>query len=192
MRLRIISGKLRGRFLVLPDKGKAFRPTLERTRESVAEIIKAYLPDAVAADLCAGSGAFGFEMLSRGCSRVDFVEKDSRRAADIAKNAENLGVKEFCRIYNQDVRTFIKNTSNRYDVIFYDPPYQRDDLAALVPEITSLLCDDGILVYERSRDGKGGPMEPFDRREFGDTVVEFFRKTDFGGINTAYSQIEPG
>ncbi|NLG16159.1 MAG: methyltransferase domain-containing protein [Fibrobacter sp.] len=179
MKLRIISGKLRGRLLYLPDKGNDFRPTLERTRESVAEIIKSNLPDAVAVDLCAGSGAFGFEMLSRGCARVDFVEKDLRRAAQIKSNAEKLGVTESCRIYTQDVKAFLKKSGSRYDLIFYDPPYGMEDLAGLVPEIINLLAQDGILVYERSRAEQWKiPIVPFDSRVFGDTVVEFYRREE--------------
>jgi len=177
MRLRIISGKLKGRFINIPESGVQFRPTLERTRQSIAEIIKSYLPDAIVADVCAGSGAFGFEMISRGAQRVDFVEKDRRRAELLTKNAQMLGVAEQCRYIVQDVRSFITKSKESYDVIFYDPPYNDEDLQLLVPDLLNLVAAGGILVYERRAKSilhAKIEAQPFDTRIFGDTEVQFF------------------
>ncbi|MBN2188552.1 MAG: RsmD family RNA methyltransferase, partial [Chitinispirillaceae bacterium] len=82
MRLRIIAGVLRGRILQCPGRQLAFRPTLERTRTAMADMLQPRIGGSITADLCAGSGAFGFEMLSRGAARVDFIEND-RRAAEL-------------------------------------------------------------------------------------------------------------
>ena len=171
---------MRGRFLNIPDRDAEFRPTLERTRQSVLEIIKFHLPGATTADICAGSGAFGFEMISRGALKVDFIEKDRRRAELIIKNSGILSVTDQCRCIVEDVRTFLRKNKERYQVVFYDPPYADKDLALLVPDLLKVLVADGILVYERT--SKQNYLQNlsicdfcYDIREFGDTVVEFYR-----------------
>jgi len=183
MKLRIISGELKGRYIIVPD-AVGFRPTLERTRESVAEILKKRLRDGpAAADLCAGSGSFGFEMLSRGARRVDFVEQDKAAAARISENAKRICVEERISVVQSDVRGFAAGKSGAYDLIFYDPPYADSSLAEFTPKLLSLLREDGVLVYERQR--RAGEKKNvfadnkpsmFDARIFADTVVEFHRR----------------
>ncbi|MFW6244282.1 MAG: RsmD family RNA methyltransferase [Fibrobacterota bacterium] len=179
MKLRIISGELKGRYLSVSGNS-SFRPTLERTRESVAEILKNRFPGATVADLCAGSGAFGYEMISRGALKADFVELDRRRASEIRRNAENLKVQNRIRVFSDDVRSFLPSQKQRYDIIFYDPPYDRVDLQEIVPSVLDLLTPEGVLVYERKRlpgekkPPRSGEKEFLaDARLFGDTVVEF-------------------
>jgi len=184
MKLRIISGELKGRYILVPDDA-GFRPTLERTRESVAEILKKRLKSGVkAADFCAGSGAFGFEMLSRGAVSVDFVEKERAAALRISENAKRIGVEERVNVICSDINKFIDNRAAFYNVIFYDPPYDDEKLAQLVPELLELLKDGGVLVYERKRRlgekkiiAVDSEKNMFDARIFSDTVVEFYEKT---------------
>ena len=107
MKLRIISGELKGRYVVVGE-GIGIRPTQERVRESVAEILKRRARGAAVADLCAGSGAFGFEMASRGASSVDFVEVDKLAAVKIRENADALGVADRVRVVRDDVRKFVE------------------------------------------------------------------------------------
>ena len=168
---------MKGRFLNVPGGGNAFRPTLERTRESVAEILKPCIEGSVVADLCAGSGIFGIELLSRGASSVDFVEKDRRRADCIRQHLKTFGIEEQCRVFVQDIRAFIRCVGKKYSLIFFDPPYADDNLANLISDIRHLLSDDGVLVYERRRGGES-PDEAFDVRVFGDTEVVFYRASD--------------
>ena len=182
MKLRIISGLLKGRFITVPDSSE-FRPTSERTRESIAEIIKLHLPGKRVADFCAGSGAMGFEMISRGASHVDFIELDRARAATISKNAQDLGISECCRIITKDIRSFLENASEFYDVIFFDPPYDNDLLKNLTSKLLQKLTEPGILIYEfrKIRASKltiqpEKHQTPYDSRLFGDTVVEFYCK----------------
>ena len=124
MKLRIVSGTLRGRYLTLSDTWAKFRPTQERVRQSVMEIIKDRIPGAMAADLCAGSGAFGFELLSRGALSVDFVERDRKCGMKILEHAGALHCDGQCRTSIEDVRRFITRSRGGYDIIFYDPPYE--------------------------------------------------------------------
>ncbi len=180
MRLRIIAGTLKGRYINIPVRNSEFRPTLERTRQSVIEIIKFHLPGAITADVCAGSGAFGFEMISRGALRVDFVEKDRQRAELLMKNSRMLAVSDLCRCVFGDVKSFIHKSKGLYQIIFYDPPYADEALAFLVPDLLKLLTPYGILVHERAQKQNFLQNLPtselcFDSRDFGDTVVDFYR-----------------
>ncbi len=183
MKLRIISGALKGRYIKMDD-GIDFRPTQERVRESVAEILKRRLRNAVTADVCAGSGAFGFEMLSRNAARVDFVESDKRAALRIGENAKALGVEGRSRIVREDVRKFVDGMNGLggvYDIVFYDPPYGDAELSGLIPKLLGLVTPRGLLVYERKRlptekrnadtSGKAGLA---DVRLYSDTAVEFY------------------
>jgi 16S rRNA (guanine966-N2)-methyltransferase len=181
MVLRIVAGFLKGRVIRIPDKGVLIRPTLERTRISIAAMIEPRLGGAVCADLCAGSGAFGFEMLSRGAASVDFVEKDPACTKVIRVHACTFGVLDRCRIVERDVTKIIASGAGPYGVIFFDPPYDNGILQGLVGPLLGLLDKNGILLYQRrKRSGKhhdtpeDGP-QPFDTRRYGDTVVESYR-----------------
>jgi len=175
MKLRIISGNLKSRRISLPDRQVTLRPTKDRVRQSLAEIVKDLIPGAFAADFCAGSGAFGIELLSRGAAAAHFVERDRLLARSISVCAGSLGIAEKCRVFEQDIRVFIRDCSFSYDIIFYDPPYENEELAALAPEMASLLSKNGILLYEYSAQRKNAFPE-LDRsivetRTYGDTAV---------------------
>jgi 16S rRNA (guanine966-N2)-methyltransferase len=181
MKLRIVSGSLRGRIVQCPERRLVFRPTLERTRQAVADMLQTRIDGSVAADLCAGSGAFGFEMISRGAARVDFVENDRRCAALLGKHAEKFGVFGQCRIVVRDVADFVRSSGQRYDIIFFDPPYEGDGMRALIPSILSLLSGGGILLFQRRRRLRtaGNDVQswevPFKTMAFGGTIVECYR-----------------
>lgn len=181
MKLRIISGLLKGRFISVSDKGE-FRPTSERTRESLSQIIQSHLENARVADICAGSGAFGFEMISRGAEHADFVERDRMRAAAIRKNADELNIEDKCTIINNDVNYFLEKTSGTYDLIFFDPPYDDQALKSVVSRLCERLNPDGILLYESRKMRRTDTTysvtpgnQPFEIRTFGDTMVSFFK-----------------
>lgn len=183
MKLRIISGLLKGRYISLPDS-EDFRPTLERTRESIAEIIKHQIPEKRVADICAGSGAMGFELLSRGALKVDFIERDRNRAELIKRNAQTFGVADNCQVINRDVRSFLKRNVETYDIIYYDPPYDDEELKNDISLLLKKLNDNGIMLYELRKTGKNNNKNMlqhknmlYDCRTFGDTVVEFYCKS---------------
>ena len=150
MKLRIISGGLKGRFITLPDKKVRFRPTQERVRQALAESLKEKIPEAIMADLCAGSGAFGFECLSRGAREAHFVERDRISAQNISDCIERFGLGRRAGVFVRDVRQYIMTCTTIYDIIFYDPPYGDETLAGLLPDILKLLSSGGTLVHERA------------------------------------------
>lgn len=151
MKLRITSGSLRGRVITIPPKLEDFRPTLERYRQAIAESIKLSIVDAHVVDICAGSGAFGFEMLSRGARQVDFVEEHRGRSKHIEHHAELFGAQHSCTVFGTSVATFVQRSRTLYDIIYFDPPYEDSTLAQLTPQLFTLLAPKGILLYEHNR-----------------------------------------
>jgi 16S rRNA (guanine966-N2)-methyltransferase len=183
MKLRIVSGSLGGRYITLGKKTpQDFRPTQERVRQAVAETIKNRIPEAVVLDLCAGSGAFGFEMASRGAKEVHFIESDSERCRSITHHASLFGIEDTCTVIRTDARKFVSSCSRAYDIVFYDPPYEDAMLAQLAGKLPALLSECGILIYERdvSEVPPSGVFPPDEvgreTREYGDTAVEFITR----------------
>lgn len=180
MDLRITAGSLKGRIIHCPEKKLFFRPTLERVRISIADMLGPLIAGSRAADLCAGSGSFGFEMLSRGALSIDFVENDRRCVALISGHAEKFGVAARCRVVQRDAAAFAASCTDTYDIIFFDPPYGDKTTADLIPQIRRLLSASGILLFQRSSQvspGAAGPEDaPFEVRKFGDTAVALYRR----------------
>jgi 16S rRNA (guanine966-N2)-methyltransferase len=185
MKLRIIAGTLRGRIITLSDKSARFRPTKDRVRQSLAETIKQRLPGSAVADLCAGSGAFGIECLSRGAARTQFVEHDRVLAEGISKHIERFGLTSRSSVFMMDVKRFITLCKDAFDIIFFDPPYADGELAELAPGILGLLTPEGLLLHERAS-GKedaehseiivGGARFFCECRRYGDTSVDFYSR----------------
>jgi len=130
--LRIIAGEFKGRRLRTPT-GRAVRPTSDRVRESWFSILQQSIPDARVVDLFAGSGALGFEALSRGAVAVDFVETHRDSLTALKANIEALKVEERVTIHRIDALRFAERLPpNAYDVAFADPPYATDAAARLL------------------------------------------------------------
>ena len=151
--MRVIAGKFKGRNLKSPPSMQV-RPTSDRLRETLFNVISARVPDARFLDLCAGSGAVGIEALSRGAEHATFVDRSRRSCQLIEANLDLCGVPEEQRdIYCSEVTEFLKQTSaqtaDRWDVIYFDPPYKQDYLPTLeILGSSKLINDDGLLVVE--------------------------------------------
>jgi 16S rRNA (guanine966-N2)-methyltransferase len=184
MKLRIIAGSLKGRAVTVRASGHRFRPTLERHRESVLQVLTPRLQDAHAADICAGSGIIGFEMLSRGAAFVDFVESDRGRARSIREHADAFGVSDRCRVYCMPLQRFLRIRRVSFDVIYFDPPYADERLARMAVGIFHLLAAGGILAYEHARERQsprleaGAAVARHDARTYGIATIDFFAKAD--------------
>ncbi len=185
MNLRIISGVFKSRRIALRSGQVNFRPTKDRVRQSLADMVMERIPGAVVADFCAGSGAFGIELYSRGAAEVHFVECDRVLAGRISECVRELGIAEHCRVFAQDVRTFVRECSVDYDVIFYDPPYDNEALAELAPKLVSLLSKDGMVLYEYSAQRKKKAQTlpvadtqgvSIETKIYGDTAVDICRR----------------
>jgi len=150
--MRVIAGAYKGRNLKSPPSLNV-RPTSDRLRETLFNVIAPRIEDARFLDLCAGSGAIGIEALSRGASHVTFVDRSRRSCTLIESNVELCRVSEEQQeIYCSDAYEFLRQTrSEPWDIIYFDPPYKDDYLRTLnfVGSNTSkLLVPNGILIAE--------------------------------------------
>ena len=130
--LRIIAGEFKGRRLKAPA-GRTVRPTGDRVKEAWFSILQQSIPEARVLDLFAGSGALGFEALSRGAVSVDFVETHRASLTALKANSEALKVEDRVTIHRSDALRFATRLQPaQYDVAFADPPYASDDAERLV------------------------------------------------------------
>lgn len=185
--MRIVGGRLRGRALAAPE-GDRLRPTSDRVREAVFNILAHGVPDfSVEAtrvlDLFAGTGALGLEALSRGATYCLFVEEEAQARALIRRNIEELGLTGVTRIFRRDA-TNLGQASDRqvFQLAFLDPPYGRGlaDRALVSASIGGWLSRGAIVVVEEGKEAMLTLPTPFitvDRRSWGDTQVTFARYT---------------
>ena len=158
--MRIIAGSRKGHTIAAPP-GRATRPTSDRVRESVFNILGP-LDDAVVLDLYAGSGAMGLEALSRGATRAVFVEQSREAAKAIERNLDKLRLHG--TVLRQDALTMIATETRKYDLVLIDPPYDvySDIEPQLARYLPSLLTADGVVVVET--DARTQPALPLDER----------------------------
>ena len=121
-RLRIIAGEWRSRLIDF-DAGDGVRPTPDRVRQTVFDWLTPVIDGATCVDLFAGSGALGFEALSRGAASVSFVETGRRQTDAIKQAAAKLGAVARCDVVASDALAWLSNSRTQFDVAFVDPPY---------------------------------------------------------------------
>ena len=151
--MRIIAGEWRGRTIEAPS-GHATRPTADRVRETLFSMLASRLgsfEDLAVADLFAGSGALGFEALSRGAASATFVEQDPAAAAAIKRNAEKLGASERVRILGGSALALPK--AGPFDLLFADPPYAEGSGGAVIEAVlkSGWLAPGGWMSVETNR-----------------------------------------
>jgi 16S rRNA (guanine966-N2)-methyltransferase len=177
--MRIIAGTLKGRRLATPA-WDGLRPTSDRLRETLFNILADRVRDAHVLDGFAGTGAVGIEAISRGAARVVFVERDARAARLIAENLARCGVSEGYAIIRADMaRTSHPGGARAFDVILLDPPYAGFDLEASVACAAGWLAADGVLVLEHARRRVSPPAPGGLVRarvvQSGDSALSFYR-----------------
>jgi 16S rRNA (guanine(966)-N(2))-methyltransferase RsmD len=144
--VRIIGGAWRSRVLRFPAL-PGLRPTPDRVRETVFNWLGQDLTGRATLELFAGTGAFSLEALSRGAARAVCVERDARALAGLRDNAQRLGA-EHLTLHRADVQAFLDLDSDRYDIIFIDPPYGEDWTSRLLPRLKPRLKDNGCVYLE--------------------------------------------
>ncbi len=180
--MQVISGKYRARKLKSPDSA---RPTLQRIKISTFSLIQEHITEGIKVlDLFAGSGALGIECISRGAEFVQFVEKDRRAIACISQNLKGIDYS----LYNVmnvdyiDALKYFRQTSQKFDVVFIDPPYESGFYAPAVEIIAryNLLADNGIMVLEMEKSTKfdfdKSKWSIYKEREYGITKILVLQK----------------
>jgi 16S rRNA (guanine966-N2)-methyltransferase len=190
--VRIISGSARGRRLFSPgqtNRPATIRPTSDRVREALFNIIGEAVIDADVLDLFAGTGALGMEALSRGGRSSIFVDNSQKAIKLIKKNLDCCGFSTQSTIYCRDLlrsSSFLKKITplEGFDLVFVDPPYRREIAAKTLEQIAShdILAENGLLVVEEDSGvdlpGNSKGLKLTDRRTYGDTAVSFYRKAE--------------
>jgi 16S rRNA (guanine966-N2)-methyltransferase len=145
----VIAGRFKGRRLKTP-KWEGLRPTSDKLRETLFNILAPRIAGARVLDGYAGTGAVGIEALSRGAAHVTFVERDRRAAALIEENAKVCGLKADYTIACSDFLAWRAGVASSFDLILLDPPYDISAVRDALDRAAGLLSSDGVLVLERA------------------------------------------
>ena len=154
--MRIIAGALKGRRLTAPDWG-GLRPTSDKLRETLFNILAARIEGARVLDAYAGTGAVGIEAFSRGAREVTFIESDRRAHRLIADNLAHCGIASSYTVMRQDVgralRSLERQRGAEYDIVFLDPPYAAGgaEVMRALAAAGERLAAGGVAVLEHAR-----------------------------------------
>jgi 16S rRNA (guanine966-N2)-methyltransferase len=179
--MRVIAGSLKGRALK-PPTWEGLRPTSDRLRETLFNVLAPRIAGARVLDLYAGTGAVGIEALSRGAAHVTFVERDRRAQALIADNLARCGVSEGYVIIRAAASTALEQLRGSpsfvpFDIVLLDPPYDFPAAEALTG-IDALVAADGLVVFERAkrapRPDSVGPLTLTRDLMSGDSALAFY------------------
>lgn len=179
--MRVIGGRLGGVTLKAPT-GYWVKPTTDRVKEALFNILNPYLDQTTVLDLYAGVGSIGIEALSRGAKRVLFVERNPQIARYLKENLMKTKLEAKAEVWVTDVEKAIhklKKAQKQFFLIFLDPPYKisQEKLRSSLKEVVWLLAKGGWVILEHSskRQFEIEEMNLVDKRRYGDTTLSFFK-----------------
>lgn len=188
--IHIIGGESKGRKIkvkrnLLKRGQKALRPTSAKVRKALFDIIKDRISVCSFLDLYAGTGAVGFEALSRGASKVVFVDNNASRITEIKKMIQALGVEHKAQAYKETAVMYIERLKGDdnvlFDIIFADPPYDSQEVDKIMPLIVKkdILRKDGLFIIEHpSRRSEmlieSGNLRLLKQYRYGDTTLSLY------------------
>jgi len=181
--MRIIGGLARGTKLYTLE-GMNTRPTLDRVRESLFNIIQNEIKDSILLDLFSGSGAIGLESISRGAKKAILCDKSKQAIQIINKNVEKLRYKE--KVLCMDYENYLNSTKEHFDYIYIDPPYNTNYISNSIKIINdkNLLTEKGIIIAETDEKERieeeirklNISINIYDTRRYGRAWLIFMRK----------------
>ena len=182
--IRVVGGELRGRRLAVTARG--VRPTSERTREAIFDILgMALVSGARVLDLYAGTGALGVEALSRGAAFADFVEGSAEVARRLTESLASLGLAARSRVHRSDLSRGVLPVSAEgpWQIVFLDPPYEGGAGEMWLRALARIPWSEsgGVVVHERGRSARSETPEGLrllTERRYGDTTVAIYRGGD--------------
>lgn len=179
--MRVVGGISKGRRLKAL-KGLNIRPTCDKVKESIFNILGDKIVDAVFLDLCAGTGGIGIEALSRGAKETVFVENNQKAVKLIKENLLLCNLENDSNVICSDAVEFLDDSDKRFDIIFFDPPYKSDlfEKVMAVFNMKELLNNNGILIIEHN----SKTVLPEDikslillkKYKYGDTTLSLYKK----------------
>ena len=174
--MRIIAGKHKGRILA-EFKGKEIRPTADRAKEAIFNILQGRIVGCNFLDLFSGTGSVGIEALSRGAKSVTLVDISKDSLAVTFENLKKIG--ENAKVVLSDAKSFVKTAQDAFDIIFLDPPY-KFDATEIIEEIGNgeILKKDGLLIHEHDETFMSDvqSLELFDARRYGIAIFDFYKR----------------
>lgn len=176
--MRVISGVRKGLRLKAPD-GLDTRPTTDRVKESLFNILQQYMPAKRVLDLFAGSAALGIEALSRRCESCVFIENGRAAYNTASANITAAGFESKSKLLKTDAVSYLKGCTDSnadFDIVFMDPPYNKGMIYPILDLISHgrLLSPNGIVVTETEKDGENPEHPSFDilrQAVYGKTVI---------------------
>lgn len=178
--MRIIAGLRRG-YKLCEFEGEDIRPTTDRVKESMFNLIMPFVSGARVLDLFCGSGALALEAVSRGARGavcVDIAEKSVRLAE---KNTVGAGFSDLVELVNSSAEDYLDNTKDMFDLIFLDPPYNKGFVKPIIEKILkkNILSEDGVILLESDNTDEHGEFDGLDvyrQRKYGRTYVTVYKK----------------
>lgn len=177
--MRIIAGKFKGKKLK-EFSGTSVRPTSDRAREALFNILSFDIAGSTFLDLFAGTGAVGIEAISRGAEKVEFVDKDKQSLEIVKFNLQS--VKQNIEPKFKDAKSYLAQAPLKFDYIFLDPPYafnEEGELFNLIKQ-RQLLNGGGTIIFEHKSDKSSQNFEGFtltDTRRYGIAVFDFYKES---------------
>ena len=180
--MRIVAGRYKGRHLASP-RWPGLRPTSDKLRETLFNILAPRIGGARVLDGFAGTGALGIEALSRGAAHVTFVDRDRRAIALIRENLGRCGIRDAYAMMRGGIETIAQSTPNgQFDVILLDPPYDQADVGAILETLGRTLARGGVLVLEHARrrlvPDRAGDLIRTREVVSGDSALAFYARGD--------------
>ena len=179
--MRIITGKKRGLKLNLP-KDKDIRPTLDRVKESIFNIISPIKENSIIIDLFAGTGNIGLEFISRGSEKVYFVDKSKDSIEILKSNIEKCNFENNSEVTQSDYEIFLKKINDEKltaDYVYIDPPYGEININNILKNIlnSNIINTNTLLIYEDDTDNniEDNNFEIVDERKYGNIYVKFMK-----------------
>lgn len=149
--MRVITGEARGRRLVSLE-GEDVRPTADRVKEGMFNIIQFELEGSNVLDLFAGSGQLGIEALSRGAKHCAFVDSSNRSLDVVRENLKSVGFEKRAGVFQGDAKMYVSLSREKFDIVFLDPPYNQKLIDAVLPSVAEKVNDNGVIICETAFD----------------------------------------
>lgn len=179
--MRITGGEARGLRLAVP-RSLHVRPTSDRVRGALFQLVGQTVANANVLDLYAGTGALGIEALSRGAANVDFVENNNRLCQIIKQNIKSAGFVSRGNVHKTSVKQSLTTLKGLYDLVLLDPPYEMTDLTEIMVRSgdSNLLRNKGMVILEHSKrtvvEERYGSLCLEKQKRYGDTSVSMYIK----------------
>ena len=194
--MRIISGTARGTNLYTLE-GKETRPTLDRVKESLFNIIQNKIQDSIFFYFFSGSGAIGLEAASRGAKKCILCDRSKDAIRIIKKNTEKTHLECKVKIFNKDFSSLLKNDIEKIDIVYIDPPYKSDYIFESLKIITenNILKEDGLIILETDEKDRilnqidKLKIEVIDQRKYGRAHLIFLKELRWIGKGLNHGNI---